>query len=507
MGLDASGKTTLLYKLKGVDVTHTIPTIGFNVEDIDHSKGCDKIRPLLRHYIVPGTFVVYLHDCSAYLAWQEESFSLLRDFMATLVDYGCVYVSVVMNKQDQLPSKPGRPPSKRILRLPGLSALHGDRIYDILDDLHTSLAERTKTRAAEASTTDTAQEPSTEELVRRATLANSMMGDADEFWRAFLRADIPLWDHHTHLRAGYAVLLEAFAVGDSVLTCTGTFMAHLERLKATNPDRFRNTAHRDPPYSLTQAYFWIQIFHHARVSLEAAKGAATATEGLPVQISALTFEAFTALLRVSSDDWKRYYSPKVWESVAARMEFQLPDLKPLPNTLLAPPLDNVREARERMVESISLGRAFRREMPSEDDLAVMAAILVGEVGDANREPGAIVSHAELALHLYHRLVKRPRAHPISSSDGVAVALELAGPYAAGVTAKMYWVREFISAVASRHRGEDVPSFAQFIGGWPRLAYEQLPLMHYSSELWESDQAARGFVPPDLMPFAGPDSSS
>ncbi|PKS08532.1 hypothetical protein jhhlp_004917 [Lomentospora prolificans] len=39
MGMDASGKTTLLYKLKGMDTVVTIPTIGFNVETIDHPKG------------------------------------------------------------------------------------------------------------------------------------------------------------------------------------------------------------------------------------------------------------------------------------------------------------------------------------------------------------------------------------------------------------------------------------------------------------------------------------
>ena len=32
IGLDAAGKTTILYKLKLGDVVTTIPTIGFNVE-------------------------------------------------------------------------------------------------------------------------------------------------------------------------------------------------------------------------------------------------------------------------------------------------------------------------------------------------------------------------------------------------------------------------------------------------------------------------------------------
>ena len=59
IGLDAVGKTTILYKLKLGEVITAIPTIGFNVESIDYKGihftlwdvcGCDKIRPLWRHY-------------------------------------------------------------------------------------------------------------------------------------------------------------------------------------------------------------------------------------------------------------------------------------------------------------------------------------------------------------------------------------------------------------------------------------------------------------------------
>merc|ERR1712057_84035 len=36
VGLDAAGKTTILYKLKLGEVVTTIPTIGFNVESIEY---------------------------------------------------------------------------------------------------------------------------------------------------------------------------------------------------------------------------------------------------------------------------------------------------------------------------------------------------------------------------------------------------------------------------------------------------------------------------------------
>jgi GTPase SAR1 family protein len=37
LGLDSSGKTTLLYRLKMNEIVNTIPTIGFNVETIAHN--------------------------------------------------------------------------------------------------------------------------------------------------------------------------------------------------------------------------------------------------------------------------------------------------------------------------------------------------------------------------------------------------------------------------------------------------------------------------------------
>ena len=36
LGLDAAGKTTVLYKLKLGEVITTIPTIGFNVETVEY---------------------------------------------------------------------------------------------------------------------------------------------------------------------------------------------------------------------------------------------------------------------------------------------------------------------------------------------------------------------------------------------------------------------------------------------------------------------------------------
>lgn len=60
LGLDAAGKTTVLYKLNLGEVVHTIPTVGFNVETITYKNiemtcwdigGQKKIRSLWYHYV------------------------------------------------------------------------------------------------------------------------------------------------------------------------------------------------------------------------------------------------------------------------------------------------------------------------------------------------------------------------------------------------------------------------------------------------------------------------
>lgn len=67
---------------------------------------------------------------------------------------------------------------------------------------------------------------------------------ADSFWAGFLDADLPVWDHYNHLRAGYFVLLEGFACGHTVMKCADMFIDHLEMLRSKKPERFRNTTHR-----------------------------------------------------------------------------------------------------------------------------------------------------------------------------------------------------------------------------------------------------------------------
>uniref|UniRef100_A0A7S1ZLW5 ADP-ribosylation factor n=1 Tax=Trieres chinensis TaxID=1514140 RepID=A0A7S1ZLW5_TRICV len=71
VGLDAAGKTTILYKLKLGEHVTTIPTIGFNVERVDCKNisftiwdigGQDRIRCLWRHYYNDNDAIIFVVD-------------------------------------------------------------------------------------------------------------------------------------------------------------------------------------------------------------------------------------------------------------------------------------------------------------------------------------------------------------------------------------------------------------------------------------------------------------
>ncbi|KAJ4964131.1 hypothetical protein NE237_024070 [Protea cynaroides] len=91
VGLDAAGKTTILYKLKLGEIVTTIPTIGFNVETVEYKNvsftvwdvgGQDKIRPLWRHYFqnTQGLiFVVDSNDKERILEARDELHRMLSE--------------------------------------------------------------------------------------------------------------------------------------------------------------------------------------------------------------------------------------------------------------------------------------------------------------------------------------------------------------------------------------------------------------------------------------------
>merc|ERR1711944_217675 len=158
VGLDAAGKTTILYKLKLGEIVTTIPTIGFNVETVEYKNinftvwdvgGQSKIRPLWRHYY-QGTqgliFVVDSNDRDRAQDAQEELMKMLNeDEMRDAV------LLVFANKQDL----PNAMPAAEVTEKLGLHnmrnrqwfiqsacATTGDGLYEGLDWMSRTLSSK-----------------------------------------------------------------------------------------------------------------------------------------------------------------------------------------------------------------------------------------------------------------------------------------------------------------------------------------------------------------------------
>ncbi|CAI0386003.1 unnamed protein product [Linum tenue] len=110
VGLDAAGKTTILYKLKLGEIVTTIPTIGFNVETVEYKNisftvwdvgGQDKIRPLWRHYFqnTQGLiFVVDSNDRDRVVEARDELHRMLNEVLPFLNSF-CLSFSSYIYRQ------------------------------------------------------------------------------------------------------------------------------------------------------------------------------------------------------------------------------------------------------------------------------------------------------------------------------------------------------------------------------------------------------------------------
>ena len=107
LGLDDSGKTTILYQLKSGETVKTIPTIGFNVETLDYEEanltiwdvgGSDKMRVLWKHYFQNTDGLIYVVHSSD-RDRMDESSEELKNILAEEELKGCP-ILIFANKQD-----------------------------------------------------------------------------------------------------------------------------------------------------------------------------------------------------------------------------------------------------------------------------------------------------------------------------------------------------------------------------------------------------------------------
>jgi ADP-ribosylation factor 1/2 len=158
VGLDAAGKTTVLYKLKLGEIVTTIPTIGFNVETVDYKNltftvwdvgGQDKIRPLWKHYYPNTQGVIFIVDSA-----DRDRVGEARDELHRMMNEDELRDSALLvfsNKQDL----PGSMQAAEVTDKMGLHSLRsrdwyvqstcattGDGLYEGLDWLAQALSRK-----------------------------------------------------------------------------------------------------------------------------------------------------------------------------------------------------------------------------------------------------------------------------------------------------------------------------------------------------------------------------
>ncbi|GAB1205122.1 hypothetical protein APSETT445_003792 [Aspergillus pseudonomiae] len=444
------GKTTLLYQMKLGELVTTIPTIGFNVETVEY----------------PNKYNWTIWDMSSEHLWilLNKQDTLPPESAAEIVDG-------LRKKYQKEMAKWGDQLSWRILDH-RLSAKTGEGVLEILRQLHSSadLLLRTRPKPQPQPSADSKREPEIvftldepEDTVSSPSQSEPIDKRASQdpvnpqaFWDSFVTGDIPVWDHHAHLKVTYIVVLEYVKRRQSTFAMADVIIAHLRRLQNSLPEKFRNrlqiairnyrianrlggdplwidfykvlfhtpsvmdtrlwtsyystkylfhprawdswtppdrqplpvvtslldkpasfsTKQGDParlmrfafvftsqceqisesydedaikqalitlqsttirlraihtvtpPYSETQARFWLHMVRACLQSLEIPQG--DSREIIPSQ---LTFDGFMALFGLTPTSWKRYYTQKTWDGLAARVQYVAPDRRMLPNVI------------------------------------------------------------------------------------------------------------------------------------------------------------------------------
>jgi len=126
IGLDAAGKSTILYRWRLAETVTTIPTVGFNVETVQYGKisftiwdvgGQDKLRRLWKHYFSGTDAIIYVVDSN-----DRDRIDLAREELHKAIfddELRSAAILVFANKQDL----PGAMSAAEVTENLGLSKL------------------------------------------------------------------------------------------------------------------------------------------------------------------------------------------------------------------------------------------------------------------------------------------------------------------------------------------------------------------------------------------------
>eukprot|EP00606_Chrysophyceae_sp_TOSAG23-5_P000679 GSChrysophyteH2.ASY1.ANO1.628.1 assembled CDS len=342
LGLDSSGRTSALYILKFGEFMNTIPTIGFNVETIEYKRksitfwdvgGCDKIRPLWKHYFANTQAVIFcvnflddrfeentngtdssLHELSEILKQPELGSCILSVWITKYDDPDNI---LMQNRLKYMTNKLTAAIDSHGPRIFNILPLSGkerpNELWDAMDWIEANVAPAEKCKVP-----NPPKEPKTQtDEDRVQSLLEEWLSREDDEDEVFLQKlndySLTSWDHRTHLRVAWLLLeMRGREKGMPIIfDSIRNFIANSNRTA-----RARGTTFHE-----TMTYFWVHMVDFARqTDLD----------------SPSPFKLFLLMNPQLSNGglFLHYYSKKlILQTASSRTQVVLPDINPLPSML------------------------------------------------------------------------------------------------------------------------------------------------------------------------------
>ncbi|KJZ79242.1 hypothetical protein HIM_01393 [Hirsutella minnesotensis 3608] len=500
VGVDGCGKTTLLYRWKLGKIISTIPTIALNVETLPRGGGvdivildpggCDKLRALVGHYFVSAQFIIFIHDCAAVdrLGEQLEEF---KRAINSMIEHGIQHVWIAFNKLDLIPAHQRFQHlatlketysefanrftdslALKMVNLPGLSSPSANDL-DILQDIKQTLQDHlkfSKRPEEEAEAGPWSKIPSIEELTDKAK--HAVLTDCitpELFWQSVENGEI-VWNHYNHLKAGYFIMIDGFAVGKGGFESASVFIKQLKRLSELYPQRFSKKAHR------TMTTFWM---HQLQAASLKYKHEAKLQRPLSRTDWGTVLMYSPQLLH--SGLWKEFYSKDRLSCLAASIDWLPPDLKALPSLIAFSEMPDYEP--DTLIEE------------STDQLIGLALDVAQNTLGANDRRGAVIKSALSSLQAS---IQQQRA--VNSATP---------PYSE--TQAYFWIQFVHASLASfvdlDHTTSSMTRWSSSEENLTVPAFKALFNIngkewrkYYSPAKWQSPQARGIFTNPDLKPL-------
>ncbi|KAK7031835.1 ADP-ribosylation factor 4 [Favolaschia claudopus] len=363
LGLDTSGKTTLLYRLKTGEVTTTSPTIGIITMLCWDAGGCSRLSPFFyRPYTINSHALIWVIDSADPERLPESAQELKKHIQIITTDPEAptsphdLPILILAAKRDRSRAVPLQDIESQVAdvlkespyRLVGVSSQDADdtTLTEGFGWLLDRIEERRNRKPSEVTPAPEIPNPSSPDALE-AKLKDWLLraeneSPPEEILKRFETFSLPAWDHYHHILIAFLLLsIHGRQKGKDMI------FEGLERYIANSEQTRGRTFH------VTMTYFWIQMVHFGMARMPSLEVTSETTDTLSEytlvaaagdedgekQVSAeeeslndrFVRFLFTNPHLADGNLWAEYYSKDVMMSPQAKATMVLPDKKPLPS--------------------------------------------------------------------------------------------------------------------------------------------------------------------------------